>query len=281
MLPQLSYSNPAIEPLPVPPGPPDPPIPPGLQVEPAHRRLVRRRRTFAQWRSQVYSMLVLIGIFIGFPVYSIAEFCLFCFVPAIPATPDGVHGSRSGDTLAFYYSINGERHYDSETVSTRFKTGAVNRNDLAVHAIALGSFGFAKLDEPFLDFALARWWRWLISAFVLGFAILIWRYRRRMPTKLEETAEGLFAIHSVPMIARIIKNGQRSFTISSPSILYQYILPNGRAIKTTVSTMAAPVTARRRRGDPIFVLCNPNEPEQHLIYDELRFSMEVAHYHQE
>jgi hypothetical protein len=278
MEPTLSYSNPEAEPLPIPPGPPDPPIPPGLLVEPARRKIVRRRMTFRQMRDTVLGYLLILALLIGFPGYSLLELYIFCFVPATAAHFVGLSSSTNAnkhEQISYsYYSPDQKVQSDSEPADTHLRAVAKPGYPLKVHALKVGPFYIAKLDTTWFDYLGQRWLRWSFSAALLG--LMSWSLiRRRKSVKLEESPAALFAIHGVPMIARIIKTGYGSFTISSRTILYQFILPNGRAIKTKIASERAPSIARRRKGSPIIVICHPTEPQYHLIYDELRFRVEV------
>ena len=274
--PKLDYFTPALDSLPVPPGPPDPPIPAGLLAPPSHRRLAPKP---TNWLQLIIGILVVSLLVIALPGYALFEIGVFSFVPTTPGKIVSARirtssKGRRNNEITFSYQDVGIGQTDTEEVSDGFYAAAKSNQPIGVHALKIGQWHYATMDLSWGDFAIGRYWRWLISAAVLGF-ILVSIRRSLNPTPIEQTLYGQLALSGVPMIARLIKKGSGSFTLSNGKSTYQYILPNGRAVKTTVDYRTVPCLSRRRPGDPLIVICDPREKEFHVLYDALPFTVEL------
>ena len=213
----LTYSNPAVEPLPVPPGPPDPPIPPELLAEPARRRLVPRpiARPWQVLVGTVLGYLTVVGLFVALPADSIAEVLLLRYghgtsaaIRSIDAIPSK---NQENVRVEFIYDAAEQRVKDDAEVSGNVLAEIQRVGRVPLRTATIGRWHVAVVRMPWTEFARLRWVPWLMSACYLLVVTGAPFISRRPKLPPEETEYGWFAKNGTPIYARMVRNGYRGF----------------------------------------------------------------------
>jgi hypothetical protein len=93
---------------------------------------------------------------------------------------------------------------------------------------------------------------------------------------IEELPEGVLAVHGTPSFARVVEFGARSSRSRSRKWVYQYFPAGQPPVTVTRWVESISEAPSRRPGDALLVIYDPRQPEVHIVYETLPFTVELS-----